>query len=193
MANIDAAYGFRCIGTTHGGAPHTERCYFGGASNTFLNDIVKADVVADTSGAGVPAFERIAAGTDTFFGVVLDKIFEDPDANHNTKYLVASAGGYADVIIDKDALYEVQVSAEVADDFVYSDVPLNADPTTGAGNTSTGYSGMELDASTIDTANTRMFQIIKLVPSPDNALGAWGKAIVKPNESYWNPARTGVS
>lgn len=194
MANIDAPSGFKLVSWSMQNP--IRRCYFKGGANLFIGDIVKADVSQESAAfvdgiaPGAMAVEVIGATSDTPCGVMLGKHFVDPDADHTIPYAVASTECYVDVCIDPDAVFEVQ-----ADDstLAYAKIGLNADPVLTTGNTTTGYSNHELDASTLATTNTLMLQVIDIVPTPDNALGAYGKVMVKFNEHYFAKVRTGVS
>lgn len=62
-----------------------------------------------------------------------------------------------------------------------TDIGLNADIVVAAGNATYKRSGMELDASTVDTTNTLVLRVLGIEPAVDNALGANVKCIVKIN------------
>lgn len=196
MANIDAPKGFKVISTSMDNPFIT--CYFNGSANLFRGDLVKIDVSQESSvltrgfGRGHLAVEVIEDNNPAqpVCGVMMEKLFTNPDADHTVQYCVASTPALVTVCIDPDAILEAQCDdASVT----YDKIGLNIDPLTTAGNTVTGWSNQELDASSVATTNSLMFTILDIVPAPNNDLGAYCKLRVKFNEHYFTMGKTGVS
>lgn len=192
MANIDSAFGFKLVSTSMENPIIT--CYFTDTQNLFRGDLV--ELIASVESAsfidgvapGHPAVERLNGETDTPYGVMLQKHFTDPDADHSIQYAVGGTPCLVDVCIDPNAIYEVQCD----EGFAYTNTSQNAIPTLGAGNTATGYSGMELDSSTLATANTLTLKVLGLARTPGNSLGTNAKVLVKLNLSQAGASVAGV-
>lgn len=73
-----------------------------------------------------------------------------------------------------------------------TDIGLNCDIVVAAANTTYKRSGMELDASTVDTTSTLVCRVERIVKAPDNALGANVKVVFSINSHQRANARTGV-
>lgn len=198
MANTSRINGLRAVkalGAT-GGYTGSVNTYFipsGNAANVFIGDPVKADTTGDTSAAGgqglgiqsvVPA-----AAADAVIGVVVG--FATNPLNLNTpQYRAGSTGRYVLVADDPNTVFEVQTSNGTLD---ASSVGLNASLAIGAGSTSTGNSGVTLDAATAAVTATLPFKIVGFSTRPDNEVGAAAaKVLVKINASQLANATAGV-
>lgn len=181
MSNTDRVNGFRFIGHLNGapvnGATHRYYVDPDYATALFPGDVVK--LVASNESKGRPTVEACAAGT-VHVGVIASVEF-DPD-NLGRRYLPASTGGWVKVYDAPDALFEVQASSDA--DVEDGDLGGNANHLAGAGNTTTGASGYEIDtgsATAIASTNTYTWTVLRLVEREDNALGAHAKLIVRAN------------
>lgn len=184
MANIDAPRGFKLRHDLMGYMPALERCVIlsGDGTKTYIGDAVKVAGSSDTNGFAKSIIR--AAATDPIYGVVMgfDQVDGISDANFSLyrKHRPASVQMYALVCNDPNALYEIQVDDDSAA-FAATDVGLNADILATAGNDTTGYSAMELDASTLLDTATLQLKVMAVVPRNDNELGDFCKVIVKIN------------
>ena len=166
MANVSRVVGARPLGTVGSG-------HFNGRVNlyaipaadgtaTFVGDVVKLGGTADADGVATVA--QAAAG-NTPVGVIVGFI---PDySNLALQHRLASTLRYCWVADDPDLVFEMQEDA-VGGALALASVGLNADIIVGAGSTTTGQSGMQLDTSTAAVTATLVVQIIGFVQRPDN-------------------------
>ncbi len=169
MANLDAPNGFNPVRHLNGGTVR----YSGGytidsaeASSIFLGDVVILHATPDggsfgnnidVSGVGGPVLgvfagcEYTAANGD----VVWAKQWVGGTVT------LGSLPAKAFVYTDTNIVYSVQVDGSIAD----TDITQFADLVAGAGNTATGISGFELNATTATTI--AQFQILGFASAPD--------------------------
>jgi hypothetical protein len=146
------------------------------ATATFIGDLVKLAGSADSK-TGRATIAQAAAGssTDIHVGVVVgfDPTLGIADGSENLrrKHRPASTAMYALVIDSPDVIFEVQEDA-VGGALAVTDVGLNADIIVGSGDTSTGFSGMQLDTSTKATTATLPLKIVGIVDRADNEIGS---------------------
>lgn len=180
MANEDKPNGLRPVRHLNG-MPwngQVERMYVQAAYATklYVGDAVVSGGSADAD--GVPDVVQAAAGDVDIIGVITGIEF-NPD-NLMAVNAPASTAGYVDVCIDPDVIYEIQEDSDTST-LAVTNVGENADIIVGAGNDTTGASGMELDSSS-SVATTAQLRILKLVQNPKNAIGANAKWEVMINE-----------
>ena len=180
MANTDAPSGFRLVGTISGAAFNASvRMYSIPASDgtaTFLGDAVKTNGTADAD--GTPQVIQAAAG-NTVRGVIVGFV---PDyTNLETKHRLASTQRFCYVCDDPRALFEVQEDSD-AGDMAITAVSGNVDIVVGAGSTTSGRSGMELDSSSVTGSSTAQCRLISIVTRADNEIGTNAKWLVTFNE-----------
>lgn len=82
------------------------------------------------------------------------------------------------VIVDRDAEYHAQDNDDT-DGFVLADMGQRANIEAGAGSTVTGFSGHELDESTLHASAARDVLLLRLWPDPDNVFGEHARILVK--------------
>ncbi len=182
--STDTPYGFKLIGTTHGGDAMMKRYYVDGETSTaiFKGDVMSIDADTTVGERVVVAGATIAAQYS--IGVCIGTYNSDKVP---IQYLASATAGYIDVCVDPYALYQAQV-----DDYRTGSTGLaetycnnNTDHVIGAGSTLTGMSGHTLDASTPSTSAAR-FRITGLVDREGNA---WGDRYVELtcmfNEHSW--------
>lgn len=185
MANTSRVNGLRPIKYLNGAAYNGQfNLYFipsGNGTATFVGDLVKLDTTGDTVAAGgtargIRSVVQAAAG-NAAVGVVVGFVV-DP-ANLNTpQYRAASTGRYVMVADDPNLLFEIQSNGTTA----VADVGLNADVVVAAGSTTTGTSGMQLDASTQLGTATLVLKIMEITQRVDNdPASASDKVVVKIN------------
>lgn len=178
MANVNRP-GFVLIGTISGSPinGNLRKRQMTGATAIFPGDAVKLD---DATGLVVPA----AAG-DTLLGVCVSVVVDrSVAATEHPGYASASSGAYILVAEGPDYLYEVQEDNGGTALTVATAVGSNADILAGAGNTTLGTSGHQLDRSTITDGapGSAQLRIVDIVNKEDNALGDYCKWVVRINE-----------
>jgi hypothetical protein len=197
MANVSRVFGFRPVRHLNGSQYDGKaiKCWIPAADGTatFVGDAVKLSGTADTDGN--PSVIQAAAG-NTCLGVIIS--FEPNPADLTQNYRPASqniagqnAGRWAYVATDPDLVMEIQGNGT----FTVADVGQNASFTVGAGSTTTGQSGMQLDDATKATTSTLGLQIIGVIPRPDNDLSGTTntKLLVRWNvHQYGSVGTTGV-
>lgn len=191
MAQTSRIVGFRPAKYLNGAAWNgASNVYFIPASDptaVFTGDAVK--LAGDARAAtGVATVTRIAAATDIPLGICVGMLFSGmgdttnmPPVNDlNTPvYRRPSTDRYVLVIDDPQVVYEVQFAgAGPAAATVTANVGLNGQFLLGAGNTSTGTSGFQIDSAGLATTATLPLKIIGLPNRPDNIPG-------DPFISYW--------
>lgn len=184
MANTDWVHGLRLVGKLGGGVPSVRRYWADSADSTamFIGDLVKISGTSDATGqyasvaqcAAGDAAVGVLVGVDQVDGVAIGS------TNLNRRHRPASTAMFVMVCDDPLAIYEIQEDSD-GGALAATDIGLNADVIVAAGNATTGNSGMELDTSTKNTTATLVLRILGLVPSPDNAIGANSKVLVKIN------------
>jgi hypothetical protein len=158
MANVDRPDGLRPVQFDPN---KTMLCYVddAGTNGLFIGDPVV--FTGSTDGTlGVPEVGIASAGS-TISGVIIglarvgDGGANDPNKAPgvpNQIYLADNEDGFVTVLWDPDAIYEIQEdsdSSNIAD----TDISEACDLTFGAGNTTTGLSGCELDSSNAGTGD----------------------------------------
>lgn len=144
--------------------------------------VVKA---GSADAGGIASVTRaVAAGPIT--GVVCG--FVPDGTNSMPAFRAASTAGYVLVSTDPNQLFEIQDNTGIA----AADVGLNANMTTGSGNTYSKQSGFTLDAATKAATATLALKIVGLAQKPNNAFGAYNKLLVKINNSTEASASAGV-
>lgn len=192
MANRDAPFGLRPVNLD--GKPYVAQAnlYYvasGESNNLFIGDPVKIAGSADAN--GIPSVARAAAG-DPIVGVVIGvQSTKDSPLHTDSIYRPASTAYYVLVADDPDQFFAIQEDSDSAT-LAATDVGLNANIVIGAGSTTTGLSGVELDSDTADTTNSLDFQIVRLLQAPDNAIGDNAVWIVKPNTHHRAHGTTGL-
>lgn len=180
MANTDAPRGFEPV-MHRDGSPWNgmvRRCVFLATTGTdvFIGDAVKSNGSADAD--GIPDLAQL--GTDTAArGVVVG--FEPDPSNTTLLYRKASTLRYAYICEDPTVLYRVQEDNDDSTTIAVTAVGNNTDIVVGSGDTATGMSGMEIDASGVGTG-TAQCRIVQLYQKAGNAVGASAEWLVYFNE-----------
>ena len=167
MANIDQPFGLRPIakvGSAPGGTTGTTKYSIAsGASGIFTGDPVKP--AADGSIV-------VATAGDPIRGVFMGCFYTDPSTNkprfNNTfPNGTAASDAIAFVADDPDQLYICQQDSD-ATNLVAADKNRNCDLVFGAGNTTTGISGVEIDSSSNNTTAALQVKLIDFYDVPSN-------------------------
>jgi hypothetical protein len=99
----------------------------------------------------------------------------------NMNYAPLSTRSRHHVIVDVDAEYEAQDDSDT-DGLTAANMGLNALVSLGAGSTTTGFSGHEIDEAGIVTSATASdVHLIGLYPDPNNNFGPWARVLCKFN------------
>lgn len=187
MANANAPrgiipYAYRS-GAPYNGAVRTYYVPVGNSTALFIGDPVIL-ITNSGDGNGVQTVEIATAGsTNTGIGVAVLGSFAGisnnagqttiPLLQSQSVFLPAGQAAYVYVADDPTLLYWVQedsVGGALASGAAGRNAPLVA----GAGSTSTGYSGWQLQSSNLNTTALQM-RIIQLLQEADNAIGVNAK------------------
>jgi hypothetical protein len=165
MANVSRPSGLRAARHITGGSYRGQIETFvipaSDATAVYVGDVVKLAGSADAN--GVATVTRVTANTDLPLGVVVGFEVDYTNLNTPSQYRAASTLRKVFVNVDPGTLYEIQATGTT----VVADVGLNAGLTFTAGSSSTGVSGMELDATTKATTATLPLKIVGWVQRPD--------------------------
>jgi len=168
MANIDAAFGLRPIAKV-GSAP-------GGTTGTTKYSIADNQGTAIFTGDPVKYKNdgtiEVATASDALLGVFMGCFYTDPTTGKPTyrNYFPASLSpgdAIAFVADDPDQMYIAQQDS-VGSNLVAADLNLNANLIFGAGSTTTGVSGVEIDSSTGAVTATHQVRLIDFYDIPSN-------------------------
>lgn len=200
MANVDRPRGLFPVkyqsGAPYNGAVNMYLLPSSDGTATFIGDLVKlggsagaaGTVVAGIDVEGMPTIAQSAAG-DKSVGVVVG--FLPLSTDLTTRHRTASTNRIALVADDPNLVFEIQeVSGGTA--LTATEVGLNANVVVGAGNTTTGMSGMELDNSTEASDAALNVLILGLAKRPDNAYGEHAKWLVMITDHQFRGGVAGV-
>lgn len=194
MANSNAAYGFRPVGTLNAASYSGQvRKYAVPADNAtaiFIGDIVTmagtSDAMAVYPGDVLYPEAAVGAATSKVLGVCvgIEPLYSDLSVN----YRKASTFMYIYVDTDPNTIYSVQGDSTV---WTVADIGCNATITATGGSTTTGRSAMVITAPTADAAKGAL--IIGVDPDPNNEVGAYWKMLVRLNLHQFGTAIVGIS
>lgn len=196
MANTNAPFGFQHIGNNSGGAPtfgqNVRKIASGNATAIFFGD-----AVVPVTGSATGYITRATASTVALAGIFVGCKYFSTSRQQlvNSRYWPGSdAAGDIDayVVDDPNARFKVQSDST---GITFAKVGQNAQLIAGAGNTSTGISGMSLNSTTATTA-TFPFIIVDLVTDPPGVngteSGAYNHVVVQFNNEIFRQL-TGIS
>lgn len=190
MANVDRTNGFKPVrhlnGSPYNGAYTEYAVLAADGTALYVGDPVKLSGTADAD--GVASVAR-AAATNPVVGVVVG-FGIDPTNLNTPQYRAASTLRKVYVADARDLVFEVQADDVIA----ITAVGQNADlvSTTG-GDTATGASGMELDASTKATTATLVFKILGFPRRPDNEINATHNKVLVMINAHQHGDHTGTA
>lgn len=211
MANVSRVNGFRPVKHING-SPYNGQfnIYEVSVSETipvFVGDLVKLSNSNATS--FYPAVEApvaAAATTGDYVGAVVGIINAKWDpvegkmsagsmALDTPQYRAASTKQFVMVADSPDLIFEAQADAAVANASIGLNVGVvEGDGSASVGSTTTGASGMQVDASSVDVTSTLPLQIVGAPNRPDNAMNAtYNKVYVRINtHAYGGDGQTAV-
>lgn len=191
MASTAAAFGLKPInligGQPFAGSTRQIKIASGYGTNIFNGDVVKL-VAAGT----VEKDTGTTAATPV--GVFVGCTFTDPNSEQMTfkNYWPAStvaSDAFAYVVDDPDVLFHIQADGSVAQTALGANFAI----VQGSGSTSTGVSGVSLDASTVATTNTLPLRLVDFFNGPNSSIGdSFTDCIVKWNAGHQYANTTGV-
>jgi hypothetical protein len=177
MANTSFVCGFSPVETLQGNPYNGKVRAFvtstGDSTAIFIGDLVNlttgcAVVTVDSQFKGytLPLVNQSAASTVTAVGVVVG--FEAANVNNPTLlYRVGSTQRVVYVCDDPFMIHEAQEDGDTTP-IALNDMTGNINIIVGAGNTTTGLSGMQLDSSTVLDTSTLPLKLIRPVARIDN-------------------------
>lgn len=198
MANFNGPFGIRPI--SDNGTPWSGQgrlVYFPStqAGNIFLGDPIVP--LGGTDAFGVPAVGIATAGaTNVIMGGFIG-ISNGPAGSGFTVtrdlpvYRQASIANYGFICDDPNQLYAVQEDSDGGAIAAGTGGFSNGNLVAGAGSTVTGFSGWQLDSSTVAGAGNPTYQvkILGTLRGPDNAIGNYCKWVVRLNlPALWSAA-----
>lgn len=169
MANVDKPRGLTPV-RMFSGAPWNNAVERYAVDSAYGTAIFVGDPVIHSGSSDDDGIIEVQAGgtSGQYIGVVVGI---EPIRSDLTKtYIPASTGGYVYVSVDPWTVYSIQEDS-VSANLAAADVGLNADLVAGAGDTTTGRSGYELDSDSANTTATLSVRILGLVRREDNAIG----------------------
>ena len=193
MANIDAAFGLRPIAKV-GSAP-------GGTTGTTKYSIADNQGTAIFTGDPVKykndGTVEVATAGDASCCVFMGCFYTDPTTSKPTfrNHFPASLSpgdAIAFVADDPDQLYIAQQDSD-GSNLVAADLNLNADLVFGAGSTSTGMSGVEIDSSTKNTTAALQVRLIDFYDTPSNDATANNSILVIKINNHQLGSHTGTA
>lgn len=203
MANANSPFGLRPINDN--GTPWSGQgrlCYVPSsqAANIFLGDPVI--FLGGSDAYGVPSVGIASAGNSNPVLGAMIGISNGPAAAGNAVFTVtrdlpvyrqASIANYIFVCDDPNQLYAIQEDSVGGAIAAATGAGANGNLVTGSGSTSTGFSGWELDSSSVSSSANTGYQLRLLgtLRGPDNAIGNYAKWVVRLNNpQLWST--TGV-
>jgi hypothetical protein len=193
MANINAPFGFRPVGTL-GQASYTGKLeaftvVAGNSTAIGIGDPV-ALAASSANADGLPTAARGASGSPVV-GVCVG--VQALPSDLSITYRKASTAMVIYVDVDPGTLYEIQEDA-VGGAVPAASIGLNASFVLGTVDTATGNGKTLLDSSTAATTNTLDCHILRASSDVKNELGvAYQKFIVKLNNYQYINQMTGIS
>lgn len=169
MSNIDGAFGLRPVRHINGSCIHNNEYSIasGYSTNIFYGDAV------EMTGTGRNVAVSVGGNVDSI-GVFQGCRYVNAQGEQVfSKYWPASTVAtevVALVVDDPDVIFEGQ-----CDTLAAGDIGALVDYDDGAGAAFTGLSGREVVGSSTGTSG-KALRVIRLVPRPDNAYGAYAKA-----------------
>lgn len=193
MANVNSPFGLKAIKSPSGDL-RFNKYYIPASYGTalFVGDpVIKTGTSNDaTTVTGVQSYEAgtlpevnkaTAGDTNLVTGVIIGFEANPDNLNRPANYNPASTEAVAIVADNPDQLFEIQDDASATLDKDVIGLNANLVYTT-AGDTNTGLSGANLDATTPNTTATFQLKILRLIARADNELGNNAKYLVKINQ-----------
>lgn len=171
MSNTNSPAGFQVVGLNGVGA-YTGgwmRVAFASGDGTacYKGSMVKFTGATYTDGY-TPVVTLASPGDAKLAGAV-QSFYPQVSGNWTTYYRAANVATYAYIPADKFATYQCQEDSVGGNMPLTTSIGKNVEFTAESGNTSTGFSTMQLDSSTVANTNTLTIRIISPVNRSDNS------------------------
>lgn len=172
MANVNAPFGLRPVGTVNGqpysGAVRAYSVPAGDGTAIYIGDAVKLDTTSQIIDGQVYKDVIIAASGDKLVGAVVGVL---PSTRDSLTYRAASTQRIVLVADDPNQLFEIAQGAS-GTALNANDIGLNADLSVVAGSAVTGYSASVINNATEATTNTLDLKIVGMPNRADNDPGS---------------------
>ena len=159
MANIDAPFGLKPVGTISGNPWNgaTRRCRVTSTAGALgIGDAVIWNGAGSTA---YPEVQHITAGTDnSIFGVIVS--LEVDPTNLERLYITSAGAGWVNVCVDPEVIYEIQADGVVGATDIGANAPLILTHTI---DTVTGLSKTEMNSTTSTDSGDQLI----IVGAPD--------------------------
>lgn len=197
MANTNRANGFRPVkhltGAPYNGQANIYEIPAGESAPVMVGDFV---VLSNSDATDIyPAVERAAASGAVTSAVLVGAVVGfvvDPTNLNTPQYRAANTKRYVYVADAPDLIFEGQEDS-VGGSIALASVGLNVGFDATAGSTTTGNSGMQVDSSSVATANTLPLRIHGISSRVDNeAASTNAKILVSINTHQYANGATGV-
>lgn len=167
------------------------------ASNVFLGDPLVPSGVTDGNGVPYMTLATAGAGNQILSGLI--SLCNGP-ANSgvtmlqsSTVYRTASVLTYGYICDDINVIYEIQEDSSGGAIAASNAGFSNGNLVSGAGSIVTGFSGWQLQSSSVGSGNsTYQVRLLGLARGPDNVIGVNAKWYVRLNESVLNAPTAGL-
>jgi len=188
MANIDAPSGARPVmkdGSAYNGSLRKMQVDVSNATAIFPGDFLVQEADGNITAATAGATNTIVG---VCAGVVVDRTVA---ATEHPGYLPATTAGYILVAPAEACYFRIQEDSDTST-LAATERGARINFIAGAGSTTTGRSGHELDSSSVGQDATYQLSLIDIVQAPDNAIGTNAEWIVKVNLPQEGQATAGI-
>lgn len=192
--NTNTPFGFKPHRHVAGGTPGRLGGYF--IASALATDLFKGDAMTLTATSKRVTVATVATSSilGAFAGVqYVDSQGEVRFARYWPTGTVATGlqpgqDPECQIFDDPDQLFIAQVDDTAG--LVAADIGQTADFVAGAGDTTTGVSGHQLDQSSL--GSSQQFRIVDLYRIPDNAFGQYAKAVCQVFNHVYRSTNTGI-
>lgn len=133
----------------------------------------------------------------TWLGVFIGCEYVDPNSkqpvwrqNYPGSITPASGDIMAHIIDDPDALFEIQADGAIAQTRLGCNAAIIQDV---VGNTTTGNSGLKLQASSVESTSTLPLRIVDFVTRPESSIGDTYTDVIVRLNTHFHRTATGVA
>lgn len=190
MANTDAPFGAKPIGTTDGSDYHGKlrQIHFlaGTATAIFVGDFLVQEAGGSDATGKLPSFQRASTGGGSRIAgalVGLDPDFTDEGTLLSTQHRLASTARTGQMVWGSNVLFVMQEDSD-GNSITATEAGENANIVFDtAGSTITGISGMEIDSDSAATTASLQLRLHHVHDMPGNALGDQANWVVSINQS----------
>lgn len=188
MANVDRPSGARPVmkdGSAYNGSLRKAQVDVGNATAVFIGDFMSQEADGNWKPAAAGATNVI---NGVCCGVVVDR---SVSATENVGYLPATTAGYVLVAPVESCYFRIQEDG-VTSQLAATERGARVNFIAGAGSTTTGRSGHEINSDSVGQDATYQLSLIDLVQAEDNDYGEFAEWIVKVNLPQEADATAGI-